>query len=249
MASEQIKWAGRTLSGTDRFGRWTCAAPDGWWDSPEAKGNVIDRPDADGEHDMPIYNRARLVTFDGLLHAHSHEVLHDAGIFLTGAMTGRAQVSGHGASQWADGKKVGRIRFRPLTATMATWQVPLKFVDPRKFGELREFVATPGADALAYHRGNYPAKPVATVAGSMPGGYRLGVGGLAFVITRPLLPGVPHVIDYNDGRLRINGLVVHGNITESFTPGINPGTQTVVSLTATTTGTGTASFAVYDTYI
>ncbi|WP_285240058.1 hypothetical protein [Pseudarthrobacter sp. MEB009] len=249
MAADQIKWAGRTLSGADRFGHWSCDVPDGWFDSPESKGEQADRPNADGEHDLPIYNQSRLVTFDGLLHAKSHEVLHDAGIFLTAAMQGRAQVAGHGATQWADGKKNGRIRFRPITATLATWQVPLKFVDPRKFGELRKFVATPGGDATAFHRGNYDAKTVVTVSGSMPGGYRLGVGGLAFVITRPLLPSVPHVIDYNDGRLRINGLVVHGNITESFTPGIKPGTPTVVSLTATTTGTGTASFAVYDTYI
>ncbi|MDJ0321824.1 hypothetical protein [Pseudarthrobacter sp. PS3-L1] len=247
----EIQWAGRTLSGSDRHGVWTSEVPDGWWDSPDTKGEIVSRTNKDGDYILPIYNQARLVTFNGLLRAKSHEKLHQAGIFLTGAMTGRAQVTDHGPTQWADAVRAGKIRFTPITDTLASWQVPLRCPDPRKYGEESKFTIPSLVSVTAYHRGNAPAYPSFVVAGSMPGGYTLTVGGSQFKVTEPLISGVSHGITFADGRLRIRGAVVHGGVGTAETPGIAAGTMPTVYLepAAGSTGTATAFMTLTDTYI
>lgn len=221
-----------------------------WWGSPEIKGEVVSRPDADGDLDLPTYNEARLLTLSGHLHTDSHDQMHEAAAYLSSSMFGRFRVQGHGPSLWADGKRNSSVRFMPVTDRFAQWQVRLKFVDPCKYGDTKTYTASVGAVANGiYHRGNYNAIPRFVVDGSMPGGYRLTIKGQIFTVTRPLVSGVPHSIDYADGRLRIGGSIVPGGIGYGFTPLVTPGVVTALGIEPVTTGAGTATLTLTDTYI
>lgn len=248
--AEQITWAGRTLHGTDRHGKWVTLRDqfEGWRDSPEIKGESENRPNADGEYDLPIYNQARLVTIGGHLHTSGYRQMDEAMNFFTGPMSGRLTVAGHGVVQWADMKRNSGVKFTPVTDTFAQWQVRLKAADPRKFGNTASFALPAGATVSVFHRGNYPATPRITVSGSMPG-YTLTVNGANYVVTVPLVTGTPHVVDYNDGRLRINGAVVQNSIGNTNLATVPPGQAVAVGLFATSGGTGSAVMALPDTYI
>lgn len=246
---EQITWAGRTLSGVDRFGKWSTTEIEGWWDSPDTKGETEDRPNADGEFDLPVYNQARLVTVSGNVRTDGHGQMHEAMNFLTGPMSGRLSVAGHGSVQWADMKRNSGVKFTPVTDTFAQWQVRLKAADPRKFGNTASFPLPAGATVSVFHRGNYPATPRITVSGSMSGGYTLTVNGANYIVTVPLVTGTPHVVDYNNGRLRINGAVVQNSIGNTNLATIPPGPAVAAGLFATSGGTGTATLELPDTYI
>jgi hypothetical protein len=177
-------------------------------------------------------------------------MIHEAGHFLTSSMFGRFKVQGHGPTLWADGRRNSGFRFLPVTDRLAQWQVRIKFNDPRKYGDTREWSASVGNNAAGiHHRGNYNAVPRFTVAGNMPGGYRLTIKGQVFNVTQPLVPGQPHSIDYGTGRLRIGGAIVHGGLGWGFTPLITPGVPTVLAIEPLTSGTATATVSVTDTYI
>ncbi len=213
MEAERILWAGRTLSGTDRFGKWVTLGEqfEGWWDSPEPKGETADRANADGEYDLPIYNQARLINIGGHLHTDSHEQMHEAATFLTGAMSGRFQVSGHGSVLWADAKRNGGVKFTPVTDILARWQLRLKAVNPRKYGDTATFNFASIGDL--FQRGNYPASPVFTITGDAPLGYTInGENGEEYLVTTALVPGAPHTINFANARLRIGStLTSNGN--------------------------------------
>lgn len=251
MAGERVTWGARTFSGVDRFGRWlVTGGMEDWWGSPDVKGEVVDRPDADGELDLPTYNQARLLTLSGSLHTDSHEQMHEAQAYFASPMFGRFTVAGHGPTLWADGKRNSGAKFLPVTDRFAQWQVRLKFTDPRKYGEARSWAASVGAPAAGvHHRGNYNASPKITVLGTMPDGYTLTIMGQVFTVTQPLWFASPHSIDYADGRLRINGAIVHGGLGWGFTPAVNPGVVTSLSIAPVTTGTATATLTLLDTYI
>jgi hypothetical protein len=222
---------------------------EGWFDSPEVKGDTQDRPYQDGEFDLPIYNQARLVTVSGSLRAKSHAQLHEAGIFLTGAMSGRFQVTGHGSTMWADVKRNSGIKFTPITDTFAQWQVRLKAVDPRKFGRAVTYAVATGSPVNVSHRGNYNAMPSFIIRGSMPGGYTITVDGWNYTVTRALVTGQPHRVDYNNGRLYVNGTLTQGNLGNTNRAPIPPGQSVGVGLYPVTTGSGSADMTILDTYI
>lgn len=251
MAVEHITWGARTLSGRDRFGEWVVTdGMEDWWGSPEIKGEVVSRPDADGDLDLPVYNDARLLTLSGHLHTDSHDQMHEAAAYLSSSMFGRFRVQGHGPSLWADGRRNSSVRFMPVTDRFAQWQVRLKFVDPCKYGDTRTWTATTSTPASnIFHRGNYNATARFVVAGDMPGGYRLTIKGVVFTVTRPLVSGQPHSIDFGTGRLRVNGLIVAGGLGWGFKPPITPGVATALAIEPITTGTGSATLTLTDTYI
>ena len=251
MAVEQITWGARTLSGVDRFGRWVVTdGMESWWGSPDTRGDTEDRPDSDGELDLPVYNQARLLTLQGHLHSSGHDQLHEAGYYLSSSMFGRFKVQGHGPTLWADGRRNSGVQFLPVTDSFAKWQVRIKFVDPCQYGDTKTWTASVGSNALNIaHRGNYNAVPRFFVEGSMPGGYRLTIKGQIFTVTQPLVAGVPHSIDYADGRLRIGGSIVAGGIGYGFTPLVTPGVVTALSIVPLTTGTATVTLTLTDTYI
>lgn len=251
MAAEHITWGSRTLSGVDRYGRWLVLdGLENWWGSPDTRGDTEDFPDADGELDLPVYNQARLLTLQGHLHSTDHNQLHKAGKFLSSSMFGRFTVRGHGDTLWADGRRNSGFLFMPVTDTFAQWQVRIKFNDPRQYGDTRKWSASVGSNAAGiHHRGNYNAVPRFTVAGNMPGGYRLTIKGQVFNVTQPLVPGHPHSLDYGTGRLRIDSSIIHGGLGWGYKPLITPGVSTVLAIEPRTTGTATATLTLTDTYI
>jgi len=246
---ELITWAGRTLSGVDRFGKWVTTSLDGWWDSPEVKGDTEDRPYQDGEFDLPVYNQARLITINGSLHVGNHSHLHEAMNFLTGPIAGRLQVTGHGSVQWADAKRNSGVKFTPVTDVFAQWQVRLKCVDPRKFGDTKTVAVATGSPISVFHRGNYNATPSFVVKGSMPGGYTITVNVWNYAVTLPLVSGKPHTVDYNNGRLYVNGVLAQNSLGNTNTTPIPPGISVGVGLYPMTTGSGSADMTITDTHI
>ncbi|MCP1414410.1 hypothetical protein [Paenarthrobacter sp. A20] len=223
---------------------------DGWEDSPGIKGDNIARPDADGDYDLPIENEARWVNIGGILTSTSRQLLMSGGDALKGRMAGRFQVENVLGVRWAESKRASPVKFVAINNFMATWQVRLKFDESTKYGDTRTWVASVGANAGGiFHKGNYNAFPKFTVAGAMPGGYRLTIMGQVFNVTQPLISGQPHSIEYSSGRLRIGGNVVHGGVGYGFTPYVPPGAITALSIVPGTTGTATATLSLTDTYI
>jgi hypothetical protein len=251
LVAELIMLDGQILNGSDRLGDWKTSSLEGWWDSPDAKGEDVERAGADGDFDLEVFYTARYITITGRLFSPGHTQLHDAMNRFAGLVQkqARLQVSGHGPAQWADVKRASGLSMVPVTDTFAQWQLRLKAPDARKFGDANTFTATVGASVVASHWGNYPAKPRFEVTGSMPGGYVLTVGGQQFMVMRALASGTPHTINYDDSRLRIGGVVIHGGLGATATPGILPGSAATVSIAPLTTGTATATLTLLDTYI
>jgi hypothetical protein len=252
LATELIILDGQTLNGADRLGDWKTNSLEGWWDSPEPRGEEAERPQADGDFDLEVFYKARYVTITGRLRAETHEALHQGMNRFSALVQKRArlQVSGHGPAQWADVRRASGLSIAPVTDTFAHWQVRLKAVDPRKFGDLNTFTATPGAPTTVYHRGNYPALPKITVMGDTPNGYTLTVNGWSYTVSVPLVAGSPHVIDYNDGRLRIGGAVVQNSLGTTNTEYVWPGQSEQFSISRTTpAGSPVATMEVLNTYI
>ena len=250
--SNRILWAGRTLHGVDECGTWRTTRDlfEGWYDSPEIKGETVAHDDADGDYDLPIYNEARLITVGGTLRATNRADLLSGRNKLAGRMAGRLQVEDTQGILWAEAKRNSKLRFVLVNDNLANWQVRLKCVDPRKFGDTRTWSGSVGSNAAnIFHRGNYNATPQFVVSGSMPGGYTLTIRGQVFNVTAPLVSGHPHSIDYGTGRLRIDGAIVHGGLGWGFTPLVPPGVITALSIEPITTGTATAQLTLLDTYI
>lgn len=244
MATEHITWAGRTLSGTDRFGKWTCEVPDEWWGSPDVKGQTVDRENSDGEYDLPTHNAARAVTFTGLLHAKSHMDMHEAGNFLTGPMRGRLQVVGHGNTQWADAKRSAGVRFTPITDKLAQWQVSLRCPDPAKYGDRHTYDLTANVAVSAFHRGNYAASPIVQVNGPLTGGFTITHPGGLYTALGDLDAGGWVRVDFATGRLRLNGNDRSDLVTRADLFKIQPGQMASVKIS-----NGTGYVEVIDTYM
>jgi hypothetical protein len=208
LVAELIKLDGQILNGSDRLGEWKTNSIEGWWDSPDPKGEDVERPNADGDFDLEVFYKARYITITGRLFSTSHEQLHRAMNRFSGLVqkNGRLQVSGHGPTQWADVKRASGFSMTPVTDQFAQWQVRLKAVNPRKYGDTTPFTFTSIGDLS--QRGNYPASPVFTVTGNSPAGYTInGEHGEEYKVTIPLVPGVPHIINFANARLRIAGVL------------------------------------------
>ena len=238
--------AGPFLLGPDGF--------EGWDEGVDMRLEKTGRPQAHGSFDLPGFQESRVVSLSGNVLADSPAQLSYLkerllGV-LAGGQSGRIQVARPWGTQWANCRLGARTRFTERGGKdSATFQMQLWCPDPRKFGELRTYVASVGSNVTAFHRGNYDAVPRLVVAGSMPGGYVLTLRGQVFVVTEPLLSGQPHSIDYGDGRLRIGGSIVHGGLGYGFTPLVPPGNVTALAIAPRTTGTATATLTLFDTYI
>lgn len=250
--SELIQWAGRTLSGHDRFGWWKVNSIDGWDDSPDSKGETVSIPNGDGEMDLPIYNEARIITVTGRIITKGHEELHAAGAYLTAVMKGRFQVSGHGPTQWADAKRQGGVKFRTVTDTLATWQLSMKAVDPVKYGDTATVAVPAGTSYVSlFHWGNYASLPTVVVAGSAPGGYEIqSSAGARYQVTKPLVSGTPHTIDMRDGMLQVGGVYMAGIGSRADLWRVPPGSSaTTIRVQPLTTGSPSATVYVTDSFI
>jgi hypothetical protein len=164
-------------------------------------------------------------------------------------MSGRLTVAGHGSVQWADAKRNSGVKFTPVTDTFAQWQVRLKCPDPRKFGNSADFVRTNGTVSV-FHRGNYDALPTVVVRGSAANGYRLnGPGGKQYKVSRALVTGIPHRIEFTDGRLRVNGTVVPTGVDSADVWAVPAGQAVDFDINVLSGGSAEATITITDTYI
>lgn len=252
MAIESIILDGQILSGEDRFGKWkTTGSIDGWWSSPEPKGENVGREGSDGDYDLPVDYEARYVTLTGSLRASSHEMQHEAINRFTALVRRRArlQVIGHGAPQWANVVRASGFKMEPLTDTYSQWQARVKAPDPRKYGNTQNFTRTNGSVEV-FHRGNFDAHPTIVVRGSAANGYRInGPGGKQYRVSRALVTGVPHRIEFNDGLLRVDGNLVPNGVDRADVWPILPGQATAFDVNVLSGGTAEATITVTDTYI
>jgi len=250
--AELITVDGRYLSGEDRFGDWKVTSLEGWWDTPDRKGRDVEIELADGSYDLEEAYEQRLVTIEGRVKSKNHDMQHEAMNWLNGALSrssGEIVVAGHGQTQHARVKLAGSTRWTTVTDRYAKFQMRLKCPDPRKFGEVRTFVARVNAPAGIQHFGNYPATPFMRVTGNAPGGYRITLGGYSVQVNRELGSSYPHEIDYWTGRLRVNDKFVTGDMSSAVFAPVDPGQRDTLSIVALTSGSPVVTMTLPDTFI
>lgn len=225
---------------------------EGWDDGVDMRLEQTALPQAHGSFDAPGFQDARTVSITGHAFADSPRHLSQLRSRLTGLLAGgqrgRIQVEQDGEIQWADGRLAAKTMFTRKGTDWASFQVQLWCPDPRKFGDMNKFTLPSGVPVTVYHRGNYEATPRFTITGDMPG-YTLTVGGWNYAVSVPLVPGTPHVIDYNTGRLRINGAIVQNSVGNVNIGTVHPGASQEVGLFATSGGSGSAVMEIPDTFI
>lgn len=249
--AKQILLDGKVLEGTDMYGEWGVHTFEGWWDSPDVKTEQIERPGADGDFDSPVYYQARYPTLTGIFIANSEALMFEGMNRFSGLLRqrGRLQVVGYGVPQWADVKRASGLVITPQTDRVCLWQARVKAPDSRKYGKSQDFVRTNGVVSV-FHRGNYDAKPTVVVRGSAPGGYRLnGPGGKQYKVTRALVTGIPHRIEFNDGRLRVDGNLVSTGVDSADVWPVPPGQNVDFDINVNSGGTAEATITITDTYI
>lgn len=248
--AELVTLDGLTLSGRTREGLWKVQTPmPGWFNRPSPKTRSEPRVRGDGGFRTPVEYGSRQITINGLVESSNHDYLHQAVEQINAAgFRGSANllVAGHGATQWAtvDPRPGSEIDTEFLTDRMLRFQIPLEAIDPFKYGEEHTELGTPGSPASLFHRGTVPAWPVVTVSGASASGYLLTLNGRTVTVTRSLVSGSPHTLDFRTGILRIGGAVVAGGIgAASFGP-IPPGLPRLM-----TTNAGAISVKYFDTFI
>ena len=226
----------------------------GWDDGVDMRGERVSRPTGHGSFALPGLLDSRTVSVEGLIHARSAGELalarnRLAGV-LAGGSLGRVQVAQAGVTQWAQGMLSAKPTVRRRRGTYyADFQVQLWFPDPRQFGDTQSFVRTNGAVSV-FHRGNFDALPSIVVRGSAANGYRLnGPGGKQYRVSRPLVSGRPHRIEFGDGLLRVDGVLMPNGTDRSDVWPVPPGQDVSFDVNVLNGGTAEATITVTDTYI
>lgn len=247
--SKSVTLDGQILHGRDRFGSWLVHTMEGWDEQPEPKSNAETRPLADGDYDDEVFYGARLVTLSGRLAAKSPENAFTARERLNSLLRApaRFQVDSFGMPRWATARR-GRIKPGQIKGRWLPFQMELRLIDPRKFGEKRSVSTAVGVPADVFQRGTHPATPVATITGSFPSGYNLQLNGRLVSITKGLASGSTHTVDMRTGILRQNGAVVAGGFSYAELLKVDPGTPQNFYWDAPS-GSGTARLDFYDTYM
>ncbi|MGO2938565.1 MAG: hypothetical protein ACTICQ_13465 [Glutamicibacter arilaitensis] len=252
MDNEMILLDGFPLTGPAREGVWKRLGElEGWFDSPDPKRKSVQRENGDGNYPSEIHYESRLITFTGRVTSKNHKYLHEAGNRLV-ALPGRGGkqfvVKGHGPTQEAIVDPRGKVSITFPTDTRMEFQIPLEAVDPFKYGERRFKSVASGASDTVFHRGTVEAWPSVTVSGSMPDGYTVTIGGQSVSVPMGIPSGATHTIDYRRRRLYVNGSLFMGAFGASNFRSVPPGRRTTAALAAPS-GSGSATFTVYDTYV
>lgn len=247
--SKSVTLDGQTIHGLDRFGSWRVLSMEGWDETPVEKTNSEARPIADGDYEAEVFYGPRLVTLNGRLSARSPGDAFTARERLTSLLhaPGRFQVDQFGLPRWATARR-GRIKPGQIKGRHLPFQMDLRFIDPRKFGEKQSFSGAVGTSFDVFQRGTFEATPVVTVTGSFASGYDLNLNGRLVSITKSLASGSTHTIDMRTGILRQNGAVIAGGFSYSELIKVNPGmAQNFYAVAAS--GSGTVRLDYYDTYM
>lgn len=236
MPIKQVLFGDQILHGQDRSGQWVVEKLAGWYEAPESKGGGEARPLSDGDFDGQSNYGPRMVTVDGILFHRSRGELVSAMERFNGLAKLTAQklvVTDAGLSRYANVKSLG-TSWTAHTLDASRFQVRLKSDDSFKYGESYAVGGSSGSPASLFHRGTVPAWPVVTVTGSSAGGYTLTLNGRSVAVTRALVSGTSHTVDFRTGIIRAGSSVVRGGLsTANFSP-INPGMPQNMSTTAGT---------------
>lgn len=243
--SKSVYLDGQVLHGVDHYGLWQVNGMDGWDQAPPEKVDSEARPLADGDYDAVVRYGPRLVTLNGRLLAKDPMQAFLARERLSGLLQspGMFQVEVFGLMRWATARR-GQIRPGAIKGRLLTFTMELRFIDPRKYGEEYTKSGTSSAPASLFHRGTAPAWPTVYVSGASAGGYTLNLNGKLVSVTRPLVTGTPHTLEYRTGVLWIGSSVYRGGFgAANFSP-IQPGLPQDMSITA-----GSFTAAYQDTFI
>lgn len=252
-----------TVAGLDFFGQGVhdfVIDPDGfdgWDDGVDMRLEQLARPQAHGAFDLQGYQDARTVSISGHVLADSNGRLRLLRSRLTGLLagggSGRVQVERDGEVMWADCRLASRTKFTELGGTdTASFQIQLWCPNPLKYGDTNTYsIASGSAYTTVSHRGNTVGYPVVKVSGDMPGGYLLqSSAGAEYRVTTALVSGSPHTVDMSTGLLSRGGSIVSGGVTRADLWRIAGGSPaTDMRLQPITTGSGTATVSLLDTYI
>ncbi|GGJ74373.1 hypothetical protein [Glutamicibacter ardleyensis] len=226
---------------------------DGWWKAPSRKTRDESRPNADGDFDSVDHFESRFVTIKGAFAAKSPGDRWAGADILSSLLSGGSEimtVRADGQAQWARVKLVDNSDMDWTAYKLLEYSIQVKAVDPRKFGGAEVFTATAGGSSVGvFQRGTYPATPILTISGTMPGGYRITKGGKTVSVTAPLTASQIHTLDLSTGILRIDGAVATGGLNDYQWNTIAPGLAQNVALAPLTTGTGALAIEVTDTYM
>lgn len=215
----------------------------------------LDLPAAHGSYRMPGFLDSRAISISGVAVAASSDALGAMGRQLTALLaTGGSallKLKHHELNVWAEVSLASRTQFviRAATPWLADFQIQFVAADPRLYGEINRFGPIPVGSILTLsHRGTFPASPRFTINGASAGGYTIGgPDGKNFVVTQPLVGGIPHVVDFRNRRLYVGGNRVLGGIGNATTWQVNPGLPTtIVTITG---GTATIAASLPNTYI
>lgn len=246
MPTKQVLLGGQILHGEDRAGHWVVEKLTGWYEAPESKGGGEARPLSDGDFEGQVNYGPRMVTVDGILFHRSRGELVSAMERFNGLAKLTSQklvVTDAGLSRYSNVKSLG-TSWTAHTLDASRFQVRLKSDDSYKYGESYAVSGSSGSPASLFHRGTVPAWPVVTVSGSSAGGYTLTLNGKSVVVTRALVSGTSHTVDFRTGIVRAGSAVVRGGLsTANFSP-INPGLPQDMSTTA-----GSITVRYSDTFI
>lgn len=243
--SKAITLDGQIIHGLDRFGLWRINSLEGWKETPPEKSNSEARALADGDYDAEVFYGSRLVTVNGRLSATNPEMAFSASERLSGLLRAPSLFSVDQFGMMRSGMaRRGRIAPGQIKGRHLPFQMELRFIDPYKYGEKHTETGSPGSPASLFHRGTADAWPVVTVSGSSASGYLLTFNGRTVTVTRALVAGSPHTLDFRTGILRVGGSVARGGIgTANFGP-IPPGLPKLMTINA-----GNISVAYHDTFI
>jgi hypothetical protein len=187
----------------------------GWEGISDARREQVARAVEHGEHDVPTYLGARVVTIDVWIIASTLGRLRSFSQILTGvgADGGRTLVTVDHQEQTlhATGRRLigvaedQGVRWRRWLRSSG--QLQLVFADPRKYGTVEQFA---GGEP-AHQFGNFPAHPVIEIPGAPVSWTASSPGGTLQVSGAPA--GGTHRFDMRTGRLTRNGV----DITDTAT--------------------------------
>lgn len=189
----------------------------GWEGLPASRREALARAVQHGEHDVPTYLPARVVTIDWTTISDSEFAAFNEANQINGiGGTGRqvpTVVKHHGVSLYAAGRRISvsavDTGMRDGERPILDCQMQLVFADPRKYGETTPFPKTgTGTSIDVFHRGNFPASPVIEVD-SAPSSWSVSSPAGTFTVSGATAGGT-HRIDMATGRVTRNGAVMNG---------------------------------------
>lgn len=222
---------------------------DGWDDGVPMRGEAVARAQAHGFYSLPRFQGARVVTVTGIILAESKREQKSYEKRISGLLShggiGRVQVEQEDGVQWADVYLEGQPSVDPRRGTyMSDFQFQLWSPDPRKFGDRNTVDLAPGAPAAAFHRGNAEGSPVIQINGPFAGGFTITHPGGLYSALGDLGAASWIRVDFNTGRLKLNGNDRTDLVTRADTCTIRPGAASQFTLS-----NGSGYVEVLDTYI